>query len=152
MDCGTAWQILLLIVLLLVVIWVYYSPKKMETLMDNRIKVINDELRWLYIAINDILNTASITIEYELYQTDHVTCSAIINNKIHIGCVLWNDNYDRIYNYNTAIYAILSEIALNLTQIYGKSLESYKHLLLNTATKLHYYDTEIGLETGYPML
>ncbi len=154
MDYKWAWQIVAIIVILLAIIWIYSGRYnfQVEDLMDNKKSTIQNEIRWLYTAINDILHTANINVEYEIYESNQLTCSSVINNKIYIGCVLWNDEYDRIYNYNTAIYAILCELSNNLGLMRNTSIEEFKQRLIRTAINMHYYDETINVERGYPLL
>ena len=112
----------------------------MLLLQENMVKLhktkTSETLSDLYQIINDICYQCNRSINYEIVETDIATY-VVQENKTVIYLLLCDHEHERMFKYNTLIYAILY---------------NYDDALLNKAIELKYYDPKIQIESNYILL
>lgn len=149
--------IIIFLVIGLACIYFHYDQGSNYYELTRQSKV-NETIRWLYQAINDICYQCNMSPIYEIKETSRITytdkVSSSHNVKGTINLVIWDDKYGRIFNYNTLIYAMLHEIThiLSPSIHHEPPFDSIESILLNKAIELSYYDPNIPMEPQYMTL
>jgi len=152
----TSVYIIITILLLIGLIWVYVrldDPYNQHEFI--RQQKVNETIQWLYRSVNDICYNCNMSPIYEIKEnfqityTDKITAPHNIKGTIYL--VIWNEIYDRVFNHNTLIYAVLHEIAhiLSPSIHHEPPFDSIESILLNKAVELSYYDPNIRMESNY---
>lgn len=119
---------------------------------------VNETIRWLYQAVNDICYQCNVSPTYEIIETSKITytdkniSTHNIRGKIYL--VLWDDIHERMFNNNTIMYAILHEIAhiLSPSIHHEPPFDTIESMLLNKAIDLGYYDSSKMIDPDYMTL
>ena len=147
---------LIIVLILVILIWIYVRfDNKVDQYENIRQKQVNDTIKWLYQAINNVCYACNMSPIYDIKEnhqityTDKITSSHNIKGIIYL--VLWDDSPGRVFNNNTLIYASLHEIAhiLSPSIHHEPPFDSIESILLNKAIDLQYYDPNIGIESHY---
>ena len=149
--------IIIVILFILILIYVRLNPKIYQ--YENiRRKQVQDTIQWLYRATNDVCYRCNMSPIYEIVETNQITYTdKVINThniKGTIYLVIWNEQYGRVFNHNTLMYAMLHEIAhiLSPSVHHEPPFDSIETILMNSAGNLGYYDPNIPIEPNYMTL
>lgn len=142
---------IVVILIVLILIYVHISPQT-DHYENERQRQVGNTIQWLYKAVNDVCYRCNMSPIYKIVETNQITYTdKIVNNtKGTINLVIWNERYDRTFNNNTLIYAMLHEIAHILSPT--MPFDSIESILINMATNLGYYDPTIPMEVNYTTL
>jgi hypothetical protein len=119
---------------------------------------VDETIEWLYQAVNAVCYRCNMSPIYNIIETEQITYTdktiSSHNIKGTINLVIWDDTKGRVFNRNTLMYAMLHEIThiLSPSIHHEPPFDSIETLLLDTATRLGYYDPSVPIESHYTTL
>jgi len=157
LSSWTSMYIIIIIMVLLCLVWIYVYPR-VDEYQKTRKNNVKTTIEWLYHAVNDICYRCNMSPIYDIVESKQITYTDKItkthNIKGTINLVIWDEKHDRIFSYNTLMYAMLHEIAhiLSPSVHHEPPFDSIEQILINKAIELEYYDEKIVIESNYMTL
>jgi hypothetical protein len=123
--------------------------EKKKKKVDDRFQLIKEEIQRLYDDLDQIVDAAHISSQYNLYVSDTET---YVKNQRDIYLVVWNEEQNKLFDHNTLLGAALHELVHILCPEPGHPplFDQIEDHLVDLSIELGLYDPNQASDPSYP--